>query len=341
MRELLEALVGVEGAAALASASQRIPHLESAVLPRALYSWLSLAAPGGYDAPLPGLPDTHLALRKSEDGVSGVVEMAGQTYDFEAVSLLHVSAAIGVLGGFADTISPEIPDDTLARLGKSVDLLVKARAVREVLTKAAAPEYEFEHERSASTPVTTTVYATLKGKECGRAVVVHDGDRLKIKSWTVAPDAHPTLESKLQDAVRHITGLGLEKADPEGRTEGPGPAHKPTEAAGPLAPDAPTRQQTQPPKPKATKIPVPPPPKPPKLKLKMLKSIRTNSLDCPCPVCDGQQMRDGTFVGCWCFRDLASDATLRKSEGEVVVTFGSRWDEDAVLAFLSSVRGVS
>lgn len=341
MKTLLEGLVGVEGAAALSAAATRIPHLESAVLPRALFSWLALAAPGGYDAPLPGLPDTRLVLEKSEDGVSGVVEMHGNRYDFQAVSLLHVSAAIGVLSGL-DPISADLSDEVLARLGKSVDLLVKARAVREVLAKSEAPDYEFEHERSASPPTTTTVYATLKGKECGKAVVVHDGKSLKIKSWTIAPDAHPTLESKMQDAVRHITGLGLEKADEEGRTEGPGPAHKPTEAAGAIAPSPPSRQQNQPPKPRRSRIPVPPPPKVSIPKIPLLKSIRTStsSLSAPCPVCDAKQVVDGTFVGCWCFRDLAADVSLRKNEGEtVVVTFGARWDENAVLAFLDSVRG--
>ncbi len=340
-QRLLTALVGVEGAQALAKAAVRLPELDNAMAPRALFAWLSLAG-NGYDGQVPGLDASRLALSKSESGYSGSLAIDGTDYEFVDVSLLHVSAAVGVMAGLSEQrVDPRVRDDDLYRLGKTVDVLVRARAVVGAMKKNEddLPEYTFEHEHDASVqPPTTTIYAYEKGQEVAKVVLVDDD---KVRSWTVEPGAHALLEGKLQDVVTHITGKPLEKADDGGvgKSSGaPGPPHKPTAASDALPPTPPSmKQDAAPGAQKSKKIPVPPKPKLSVPGLSKLK-LSEKQLDIKCSVCDGSQVENQAFVGCYCFRDLGRFVKMEKKEGIASLSFGAEWTEDVVLAFLDSVK---
>lgn len=335
---LLEALVGREGAQALAKAAERIPELDAAMVPRALFSWLTLAATG-YAGAVPGIAESHLALAKSESGFSGAVRVADADYEFADVSLLHVSAAVATLVGLEKhRVDDRVREEDLMRLGKTVDLLVRARvAAAAKMAKAEEPEISFEHERDASvTPPTTTIYAMKGGKELAKIVLVDDKDGARVRSTHIESD-DLQLKTKLHDVIKHLTGHELEKGEDEG-AEGPGPAHKPTAPGEPLPPTPASRQNQQPPKPRAKKAPLPAKPQVSIPGLSRLK-LSEKQLAGQCQTCDGHQVEAGVFVGCYCFRDLGRYVRMQKAENAVTLSFGSEWTEDAVLALLDTVKG--
>lgn len=208
--QILTALVGPEGAQALRKAAERLPHLDNAMVPRALYAWVRLAG-HGYEGEVPGVGGGHLTLRKSGDAFAGAMALGDINYDFDDASLLHVAAALGVVMGLERNRVPEnVTDEDLYRLGKSVDALVSARVAHAVLKKKMSekPEFSFEHEHDVtSQPSKTVVYALdVAGKEIGKAVAIQTTAGADLQSLTVDRRRHPTLQKKLLDAIEGVVG---------------------------------------------------------------------------------------------------------------------------------------
>ncbi len=132
--EYLSAILGSQGAQALEKAAQRSPQLVPALLPRAVLSWISLMAPLGFSGEIPGSSGTHLSfdapLTKAEgEGAAqqyaGTVKVKDNTYKFKNASLYQLAAAV-LLSLNANVSTADLEDKELAKLGKSIDLLVKA-----------------------------------------------------------------------------------------------------------------------------------------------------------------------------------------------------------------------
>lgn len=141
--DFLAAVVGEDGAQALAKAAARAPELEWAILPRVVMGWLEVVSHAQqYDGGVPGT-GAAFKFRKSERGFSGLIDLAGEQYGFRDESLYHlagsVAVAIGAVPERADVTAP------LGVLGKSIDLLVRSRTLRKARAKqqgAAAQEPE-------------------------------------------------------------------------------------------------------------------------------------------------------------------------------------------------------
>lgn len=133
----LVSVLGEDGARALKKAAERSDALGQALLPRAILSWLGLASRWDYEGGLPGVENTYVAFKKSEDErLSGSIALGGDVYDFEGASPYHVAATVGVVLGMDDSpLHPSVRDLDLARLGKSIDALVKYRAASQELAK--------------------------------------------------------------------------------------------------------------------------------------------------------------------------------------------------------------
>jgi len=59
-----------------------------------------------------------------------------------------------------------------------------------------------------------------------------------------------------------------------------------------------------------------------------------------CTICLGQQIRDGSFVGCHCFRALAKSVTVNTNRtGTITLTFGAEWDDEAIETLSESLGG--
>lgn len=132
----LEGVLG-QGATALQKAVAKAPVLENLLLPRTIISWLNIATQIGYDGAIPGIPDSQIHLQKSEeDNWSGSIEIAGHEYEFVDADICRVGAHIAVaVGADDDKINPQAKTVDIVKLGKTIDLLVKSRAVKVALEK--------------------------------------------------------------------------------------------------------------------------------------------------------------------------------------------------------------
>ena len=128
----LQAVIGADGAGALTKATNQHPDLEWAIFPRVVMSWLEAAAHAGeYAEALPGT-NIHLSFRKNEDSFSGHVSIGPEIYSFRDATLYHVAGSVAVALGASPEHAPELKSPALAKLGKSVDLLVRSRTLRKM-----------------------------------------------------------------------------------------------------------------------------------------------------------------------------------------------------------------
>jgi hypothetical protein len=129
--DFLEQVAGPDGAAALAKASDLGPDLEWAIFPRAVLSWLMAVTVGsGYDGNVPSTT-SRLVLQKHEAGYSGVVQIDGEDYTFASQPLSHVAGSVAIAVAGISEPAPGFVSPALAKLGKSIDLLVRARTLRK------------------------------------------------------------------------------------------------------------------------------------------------------------------------------------------------------------------
>jgi hypothetical protein len=132
--KFLKAVLGEDGARALAKAAERGPELENALLPRTIMAWLGIAGRSDFEGQIPGVENTYLQFGKAEDRYSGSVAVGDEVYSFESATMLHLGACVAVaLGADHERVSPGLRDLEIQRLGKNIDTLVKARiAVAEL-----------------------------------------------------------------------------------------------------------------------------------------------------------------------------------------------------------------
>lgn len=138
----LKAVLGEDGARALAKAAERGPELEAALLPRTIMSWLGIAARDDFEGQIPGVENTYLQFKKAEERYSGSVAIGDEVYSFEAATVLHLGACMAVaLGADHERVGTRLKDLDIQRLGKNIDTLAKARvAVAELRKRAMGAE---------------------------------------------------------------------------------------------------------------------------------------------------------------------------------------------------------
>lgn len=127
----LEEVAGADGASVLSRAAELGSDVEWAIFPRAVLSWVSAVTIGdGFDGQIPGT-QTSLRLTKHEGRFSGVVGIDGQEYSFVDQPLSHVASSVAIaVAGVAEP-APSFVSPELVKLGKSIDLLVRARTLRK------------------------------------------------------------------------------------------------------------------------------------------------------------------------------------------------------------------
>lgn len=132
--KFLEAVLGTDGAKALKKAAERHAVLGEALVPRTILAWINTAARIEYEGEIPGVSNTYVEFKKNESAYDGHIAIADEVYAFEKATLYHVAASVAVaLGVDTLTVSDDLRDLDLAKLGKSIDLLAKARIVTKDL----------------------------------------------------------------------------------------------------------------------------------------------------------------------------------------------------------------
>jgi len=129
----LREVLGPDGAEALFKAVRRSPVLSQVLVPRTIISWTLSASAYGYQGPLPGLTKSFVEFRKSESPglYSGSLTVGDDTIPFTNTTLYRLAAHVAIaLGTEPGAVHADLRDLDLARLGKSIDILTKARLLK-------------------------------------------------------------------------------------------------------------------------------------------------------------------------------------------------------------------
>lgn len=339
----LRAVLGPEATEALQKAISVYAQAEEVLTARAVLSWLELCPE---NSTLPGLPDSCFRLEKKENGsFHGFVDVNGFEQRFEnqplSVAAAHVSLALGM------SPAEDIDNIPLAKLGKAVDLLVKARILNSLRKKLLDTDsgYKFSHEVHTGHLPGITVYAhDPQGAKIGYARLNHKEGALEPMGVYVE-DEHQRkgIASAMYGMAEKYTGKKIKPAPvqtPEGaalwqgnsqqhqfgkseaRRDGMGSHAKPAGHIEPVPQLAPGSQQ----KPKLPKSPKPP------------VVVLTNNLQKSCKCCGQSNLDADVFVGCLCFRVLASEVKIRKSDNTTQMFFGASWDKETLATFLEGLE---
>lgn len=322
----LRAVLGEEGATAIRKAVSTSPTFEHAVLPRTILGWLELADSFDYEGEIPGCADTYLAFSKSEGGFSGIVRLNNLDYQFEDASVVHVAASVAVsLGADPEQVAAGVRDLDIARLGKSIDLLIKARVAAEELAKAA-------NKGAAS--------KESKGKHAEPREPIeqapHTAEQPALNEKRPSRPASARKMAALTGTVASVKPTSVKMTAPHVAT--------PPSATGKIpAPPKPATDVPEVEGVKASAIKTPEPTKAAPAGDKAAKSstptrVTKSQSEHRCPTCNLQQFRDDRFAGCLCFRALAKAVSATPEDGGYVLRFGPAWDREAIITLLEIFR---
>jgi hypothetical protein len=132
----LKAVLGTDGATAMRRAVAKDPRLEGYLIPRTFLGWAM--SKSQYEGSMPGIDDIYVQFSKSETtGYHGQIGKSNQPVTpFAADNEFHLVAEL--IQAFGYNLTPfEGSDRSLSTLGKSVDALLKARALTAKLEKNA------------------------------------------------------------------------------------------------------------------------------------------------------------------------------------------------------------
>lgn len=121
----LDSVLGTAGVDALTPLIKASPEIAAYILPRAVVAFINTILPGIATE----LPNCPVFLTKSNLGYSGVAELNGSEYAFSDADASHVAAVVSIALD-AKPGRPNLKDVDLARLGKTIDALVKAQRRR-------------------------------------------------------------------------------------------------------------------------------------------------------------------------------------------------------------------
>jgi predicted GNAT family acetyltransferase/ribosomal protein S14 len=315
----LAEILGSDGAKALQKAADREPSLRLVLVPRAALAWV--AQQSGYEGRIPGQKNSYLLLKKSVDTYSGTVSFPDGNYQFTDKSPEHVAAAISASLGIELSKKHQVDGLILERLGKSIDILAKAKDDIHTLTKRILDPslgYKITHEHHPDINLTTVRAHAPDGSVAGEAAFTHTPENTLVPETVQVHPAHQRkgLASALYAHAQQQTGKKVVPSTsqtPAGqalwngtngafKTELPGMTAKPQAQEGAVAPTPPTKQPK-----KAAK------PQLPALKVEKTEAARV------CSACGRPNFTNNKFTGCICWRSLAkSISTTVFSDGYVL-----------------------
>lgn len=132
----IESLLGKDGADVLEKASKRLPEIKHVLLPRILMSWINIVGKSNeFNSNLPGINESNLTLNKSETNLfDGTVKVGSNEIEFGDADFYNLIGIIGIaLDHDPKKIKLNINKNSLAKLGKSIDLLIKSKFITKQL----------------------------------------------------------------------------------------------------------------------------------------------------------------------------------------------------------------
>jgi hypothetical protein len=149
--KFLKAVLGDDGAHALTKATERSAELGYALVPRTIMAWLHTAR-GEFEGEVPGVENTYVSFTKAEAGYTGSISIDDDLYKFADASEFRLIAAIAVALDLDQARGDVKPRDLdLERLGKSIDILAKAKMLtRELVKKSPSAKGKDQNKEEES-----------------------------------------------------------------------------------------------------------------------------------------------------------------------------------------------
>lgn len=311
VNDFMKSILGEDGQQAFEKMIKREPGIGALLAPRTILGWISTVSGIHFEGEIPGVTNSYIALSKAEDGIHGAVAVAGIHHSFDGANILHVAAALShALGVQNIEIDPGLKSTDISKLGKSIDLLVKARTIAHVA--------EEEMAKFALSPTKMTQHGDFH--------IVHTPGHQYPYSIQ-----HSTSGQVVQSGIANLKSAQViakwHASRPVMKTELPGQVAAAREPIKQVPAEAPMAKQ-------------PPTQKPPIQKSArrelMVKHEETGK---PCPTCGQQLFKSKEFVGCLCFRALAKSVQTREGAGGLVLQLNrSEWDDDTLQTLISTFR---
>lgn len=133
--QFITSIIGTDGASALSKAVDRCESLEGVLVPRSILSWINTIGSIGYEGTIPGVDNSYLSFEKAENGYQGSVNIGEYMYNFEKSTVFHLASALALSIGVEANKDIDVKDLDIEKLGKSIDLLIKAKIITNELGK--------------------------------------------------------------------------------------------------------------------------------------------------------------------------------------------------------------
>ena len=130
IQKFTQAVLGQTAADVLYKAGERSVALGSVLGPRVVVGWLEVIGRNDYDGSIPGQPGSILKFSKNQGLYDGTLTIGGSVYGFSNATLTHLAATLSVALGVNQPVSKALKDSDLVGLGRSIDLLVRARVLQ-------------------------------------------------------------------------------------------------------------------------------------------------------------------------------------------------------------------
>ena len=315
-KQFLTAVLGIDGAEALCKAADISKELENAIVPRAIFAWVDTVGRYSFEGAVPGIDNSYIAFTKSDKGFSGRVNISNEMYSFSNETVFNVGGAIAcVLGMEHQELSKKLRDVDVERLGKTVDLLVRAHVVVLNLKEESSEETSEETSEESSTSSEETSEETSEES-----------------STSSEETSEETSEESSSDGEEgELEKKGMES---KGATAAP---LAPAAAVAPIA--------TAPKAPKATAPKASTKTASPSMGMpKATKPINTSTVKLTqseankkCDMCGESQLRDGELQGCHCLSGLFKNTEMVETQEGFILRLSSDWDRAAVLTLMDIV----
>lgn len=149
MEKFLKEVLGDIGYHALNNAVNRTPVFKPLILPRTIFSWVNTVGNLGYEGEVPGIANSYISLTKSESNYKGALTVNDELVHFDNSNILQISATLGMAIGTAPlSINGTVKPKDVAKIGESIDLLVKS----EIIRKSKLSKLEKEEGKAVSAP---------------------------------------------------------------------------------------------------------------------------------------------------------------------------------------------
>lgn len=189
LTQMVKSILGIQGTQVMETLVKAEPVLASYISPRAIIGWLRQADYGDLQ-----LGDSCFTqLSKSGYGFSGAVTIHNIPFRFEYVSEEHIAALATIASG--DSIQQiEYKDIDLAKLAKTIDLLVKANKPKDRQFERMGTAQNLEHQE----PTKPDTVQDQPGKPA-KPVEAAKAKTLKIPGIkTKTPSAKPSIPKPIK-----------------------------------------------------------------------------------------------------------------------------------------------